>query len=159
MFASQCIGFDIGIVQVCFYFYRGPARFAKSLKPFPCWPPGEAFHHRRTGAGTGSRETSAVVAHQLPQTSTTTYRIILIITIRRPHRGNQAVEGKVFSFHLPSSLSLSSYPFLLFLSSYHVISYLLIFLSCRKPASHHAYQLGRGPAAEAKPLNLSLIHI
>ena len=37
-------------------------------QPSPDWHRDVAFHHRRTGAGTGSRETSAVVAHQLPQT-------------------------------------------------------------------------------------------
>ena len=68
-FARQCIGFEIGIVEFCCR-KRGPAAYsAKALEPSPSWHRQLAFHHRRSGAGTGSRETSAVVAHQLPQTT------------------------------------------------------------------------------------------
>ena len=81
IFASQCIGFAIGIVKVRFYFYGRAARFAKALEPSPSWHRQEAFHHRRTGAGTGSRETSAVVAHQLPQMTAIVILLTRIIII------------------------------------------------------------------------------
>ena len=68
-------------MQVCFYFYRRAARFAKPLEPSSSWRRRRPRRDRRAGAGTGSRETSAVVAHQLPQITLVVAIAVILMTM------------------------------------------------------------------------------
>ena len=61
------------------HFYRPPAQFAKALDTSSLWRRPVPRHHRRGGTGTGSRETSAVVAHQLPQTMNPLSFMLLVL--------------------------------------------------------------------------------